>query len=108
VAVVGDLNADPDSESLAPLLRGPLLDVLAGLPRQRRATFENGAFRSSLDYVMLNPTLALRMVPGSARVEDGPSVRAASDHRPVLVDLLLPAAVDAEGSPSQAREGGEP
>ncbi len=108
VAVVGDLNADPDSESLAPLLRGPLLDVLAGLPRQRRATFEKGAFSSSLDYILLNPTLAPRMVPGSARVEDGPSVRAASDHRPVVVDLLLPEAVGAEGSPSQAGEAGEP
>lgn len=106
VAVVGDLNADPDSGSLEPLLRGPLTDVLGGLSFRERVTFEKGPWSSALDYILLNPTLASRMVPGSARVHDAPPSRVASDHRPVLVDLDLPSSIGAEGSPSWAGEAG--
>lgn len=99
VAVVGDLNASPESWSLEPLLGGGLVDVFGGRRLADRATWLQGKRRSVLDYVLLSPDLARGVV--DARVLGGPDVAAASDHRPVVVDLDVPAP---EGGPSEPGE----
>ncbi len=108
LAVLGDLNAEPDSPSLAPLKQPPFLDPLDVLPRRDRVTWRNGRRHSALDYILLNPALARRLVPGSVRILEGEAIRAASDHRPVLLDLWLPDWETQEGPPSQAGEGAPP
>jgi endonuclease/exonuclease/phosphatase family metal-dependent hydrolase len=108
LAILGDLNADPDSPSLAPLKQPPFLDPLDALPREGRVTWRKGRRDSALDYILLNPALARRLVPGSVRILEGEAVQAASDHRPVLLDLWLPDWEGQEGPPSQASEGAPP
>jgi len=108
LAVLGDLNADPDSLSLAPLKHPPFLDPLDALPREGRVTWRRGRQASALDYILLNPALARRVAPGSVRILDGGAVQAASDHRPVMLDLHLPDWTSEEGPPSQAREAARP
>lgn len=106
-AVLGDLNAAPRSASLAPLLDGTLVDVLAEASFEERVTFPDPQRRSILDYILVNRALAPRVVPGSARVVRGRAFEAASDHLPVVVDLQMPAPEGLqgpEGAPSPARE----
>ena len=57
---------------------------------------------SRVDYVLVSPGLAAAVSEGGARVYNGPGVREASDHRPVVVRLELP------GSPSDAGPSGLP
>jgi endonuclease/exonuclease/phosphatase family metal-dependent hydrolase len=45
---------------------------------------------SRVDYILVSPGLAPALAGGGARVYDGPGVRDASDHRPVIVRLELP------------------
>jgi endonuclease/exonuclease/phosphatase family metal-dependent hydrolase len=77
--LLGDLNAPPDAPELQPLLRrlrdawphsaGPGLTYPAAAPTKR------------IDYVLVSPDVRVR----AARVPD----TRASDHRPVVVDLVL-------------------
>ncbi|MGI5844582.1 MAG: endonuclease/exonuclease/phosphatase family protein [Candidatus Xenobium sp.] len=108
LAILGDLNADPDSPSLAPLRSPPFLDPLEALPPAGRVTWRKGSRESALDYILVNQALARRVVPGSVRILDGVAVQAASDHRPVMLDLWLPDWEGQEGPPSQTGEGAPP
>jgi endonuclease/exonuclease/phosphatase family metal-dependent hydrolase len=45
---------------------------------------------SRVDYILVSPGLAAAQTEGGARVYDGPGVREASDHRPVVVRLEWP------------------
>ncbi len=86
VLVVGDLNDLPGSAALEPLLGdGRLVDVGAALPSSLAWTWSGGGARERIDDVLL-PREDARAV---LRVEvlEGEDVQAASDHRPVVVDL---------------------
>ncbi len=89
VAVLGDLNADPGSASLEPLLAdGVYWDLGAGLPWDESWTYGNGSFQSRIDYVLVHR----RAAGWVARFEtiSGADVTDASDHRPLAVDLQPP------------------
>jgi endonuclease/exonuclease/phosphatase family metal-dependent hydrolase len=77
--VLGDLNAAPDAPELQPLL-GRLHDVWSSstLPG---FTYPADAPHARIDYVLVSPQFEVR----SARVPD----TQASDHRPVIAELLL-------------------
>ncbi|CUR54925.1 Endonuclease/exonuclease/phosphatase [metagenome] len=67
VAVTGDLNDDPSSTSLAPLLGTDLRDVseYAGFDwNHRRGTYGSGNEEEKIDYVLLSPALFSRVVGG--------------------------------------------
>ncbi|MCB1550051.1 MAG: endonuclease/exonuclease/phosphatase family protein, partial [Hyphomicrobiaceae bacterium] len=68
VAVVGDLNDTPDSESLAPLLKETDLKDFSEHPAYiddgRPGTFRNGTAADKLDYILLSPALFERMSQG--------------------------------------------
>lgn len=91
-AVAGDFNDTPDSQTLAPLLRHPqlqLLDVLQLLtnPDDRWTHFwkkENQ--RSQMDYILLSPALAQHIKVGTVHVIHRGFI-GGSDHRPVYVTL---------------------
>jgi endonuclease/exonuclease/phosphatase family metal-dependent hydrolase len=61
VAVVGDLNDDPQSDSLAPLLAGTDVTDISEHPRfdwdHRLGTFKSGNLKDKIDYVLLSPPL---------------------------------------------------
>jgi endonuclease/exonuclease/phosphatase family metal-dependent hydrolase len=88
VLVLGDLNDLPDSVALRPLLGdGALADLGAGLPDGDAWTWSGGGARERIDYALLpgeDVTLVTRV-----EVISGPDITAASDHRPLLVDLWL-------------------
>jgi endonuclease/exonuclease/phosphatase family metal-dependent hydrolase len=88
VLVLGDLNDLPDSAALRPLLGdGALADLGAGLPDGDAWTWSGGGARERIDYALLpreDVTLVTRV-----EVMSGPDITAASDHRPLLVDLWL-------------------
>jgi endonuclease/exonuclease/phosphatase family metal-dependent hydrolase len=95
--VVGDLNADPGSAELAPLRErfadawelAAERDDQAGWRFWRRdegSTHPAGAPRHRIDQVWVSPGIAV----AAARVLDGAG---ASDHLPLVVDLLVPSGV---------------
>jgi endonuclease/exonuclease/phosphatase family metal-dependent hydrolase len=93
VLVVGDLNDVPGSEALRPLLGdGALADLGAALPAADSWTWSGGGARERIDYALL-PREDERLVT-RVEVAAGPGIAAASDHRPVLVDLWLDGAAE--------------
>jgi endonuclease/exonuclease/phosphatase family metal-dependent hydrolase len=88
VLVVGDLNDLPDSPALAPLLAdGAFVDLGASLPQDEAWTWSGGGARERIDYA-LSPHPDAAAVT-SVGVVSGADVAAASDHRPLVVDLWL-------------------
>lgn len=78
--VFGDMNAAPDAPELQPLLQR-LHDAWSG-STSPGFTYPAEAPRERIDYVLVSPQFTVR----SVRVPD----TKASDHRPVVAELLLP------------------
>jgi endonuclease/exonuclease/phosphatase family metal-dependent hydrolase len=110
VAVIGDFNDVPTSESLSPLLQGTDLRDISEHPRfdfgPRLGTFKGGNARDKIDYVLLSPALFAKATGGAVfrkGVFHGPrtknawemyptltaDVHAASDHAAIYADLNL-------------------
>lgn len=85
VLLAGDLNERPDGPSWA-RLAARATDRGAGSP----ATFRADRPRHRIDAVLVDPALAVRSYGVPAGVDDA-DVVAASDHRPVLAEVVLPA-----------------
>lgn len=84
VAVLGDLNDEPDSWALRPLFQS-LHDPLG--QQSGRSTFHHRGRTQALDHILLNQALAHCLL--SARVARGPEF-STSDHSPVVVELGRP------------------
>ena len=95
VLLLGDLNDSPGSATHRALVERmpdpwpPLVDVHAKLPTSKRVTFLRRPFRGTIDYILADPDLVRRLVPGSARVIDQANLLDASDHAPVVVSFDL-------------------
>ncbi len=107
VAVVGDLNDSPGSESLAPLLDSDLRDISEHPDFEwgpRRGTYGSGGEEDKIDYVLLSPDLFARATGGGVfrmGVWRGPRTKnpwdiydtlteekhQASDHAAIYADL---------------------
>lgn len=89
IVLAGDLNATPDAPYLAPLF-ARLADVWpaggqgAGFTSPARPDIPA---RRRIDYILASPDLGVRR----AVTLDGPLQAEASDHYPVIADILLPA-----------------
>lgn len=94
--VLGDCNDTRNSKPLRLLTRrgGTMIATLAKAADPDGETWTYYYHRddtySRVDYVLVSPGLASAVAAGGARVYDGPGVREASDHRPVVVRLELP------------------
>jgi endonuclease/exonuclease/phosphatase family metal-dependent hydrolase len=94
--VLGDCNDTRNSKPLRLLTRrgGTMIATLAKAADPNGETWTYYYHRddtySRVDYVLVSPGLASAVAAGGARVYDGPGVREASDHRPVVVRLELP------------------
>jgi endonuclease/exonuclease/phosphatase family metal-dependent hydrolase len=88
VLVGGDLNDEPGSPALAPLLSdGAYRDAAEGLPPGEAWTWSGDGGRARLDHLLLAERDAGALV--ASRVLAGDDVAAASDHRPLAADLWL-------------------
>ena len=94
VVLAGDLNAAPDSETLARLQRSFVLPSANG----PRLTFPARRPSRQIDYIMVRPDARWR--PTGSRVVVAPR---ASDHRPLLLELgeRLPPEPSAAGEPQE-------
>ena len=94
--VLGDCNDTRNSKPLRLLTRrgGTMIATMAKAADANGETWTYYYHRddtySRVDYVLVSPGLASAVAAGGARVYDGPGVREASDHRPVVVRLELP------------------
>jgi endonuclease/exonuclease/phosphatase family metal-dependent hydrolase len=94
--ILGDFNDGRSSAALARLQRRGALTVAERLPAtdsrgetwtevwRRRDTY------SQLDHILVSPGLRAAVRGGTARIDDGPGVAEASDHRPVVAALTFP------------------
>lgn len=110
IAVLGDLNDDPTSKSLRPLLGTTDLRDISTHPKfdfgERKGTFGSGNAKAKIDYVLLSPALYSKVTGGAIfrkGVWRGPrtqnpwpiyeslkeEVHAASDHAAIYADIDL-------------------
>ncbi|MGC4805713.1 endonuclease/exonuclease/phosphatase family protein [Micromonospora sp. DT233] len=87
VVAAADLNEGPDGTAWATVGEG-LTDTAVAADRADRVTYSCADPRRRIDAVFVDP----RITVVDYDVVDTPQTRRASDHFPVLVDLLLPAA----------------
>lgn len=88
VVLLGDLNDLPGSPALAPLLGdGALCDLGGRLPEAAGWTWAGAAGEERLDYALVPREEASAAV--AVAVAGGTEVAAASDHRPLVVDVWL-------------------
>lgn len=88
VAMLGDFNDTPGSPPIDTLLDAGLIDAHAALPSARRVTYLRQPYRSTIDYLLVNPPMRQAMV--SATVPTNPALLEGSDHAPVIATFRLP------------------
>ncbi|PZF89358.1 endonuclease/exonuclease/phosphatase family protein [Micromonospora deserti] len=86
VIAAADLNEEPAGPAWATVARG-LTDAAVAMDRADRPTYSCANPRRRIDALLVDP----RITVVGYDVVDTPQTRRASDHFPVLVDLLLPA-----------------
>ncbi len=93
--VVGDCNDTKASKALEHLEKRGKTDIVELLPAadSRGDTWTHDYRREEtytrVDHILVSPGLRQTVQGGAARIFDGDGVRAASDHRPVAVTLVL-------------------
>jgi endonuclease/exonuclease/phosphatase family metal-dependent hydrolase len=93
--ILGDFNAAPRDRPVQAMLMRGQREISELLPAtDSRGEAWTHAYRrddsySRVDHVLVSPALRTAVVGRAARIHDGPGVREASDHRPVVVTLLL-------------------
>lgn len=92
-AILGDCNDSPRSRPLRALQRRGETEIAALLPASDAHGdgwthfYRQEEEYSRFDYVLVSPVLAANGAGAHAEILDSPDVRAASDHRPVLLRL---------------------
>ncbi len=93
--ILGDCNDTKDSKTLQRLLKRGQTDIALLLPAaDTRGETWTHAYRkeesySRIDHILVSPGFGAAVVGGTAHIYDGPAVREASDHRPVMVTVKL-------------------
>ncbi len=93
--ILGDCNDGKTSKALGYLQKRGRTDIATLLPAaDSRGEWWTHAYRreesySRVDHILVSPLLITAVAGGAARIYDGEGVRAASDHRPVVVTLKL-------------------
>lgn len=93
--ILGDLNEGPRDRPVRALTRrgGLVISRLVAAEDSRGERWTHYYHRDDsytrVDHVLVSPALNGAVIGGAARIHDGPGVREASDHRPVVVTLTL-------------------
>lgn len=96
--IVGDFNDHKASRAVRAFLQRGKTVISEIVPAADRNGdrwtyhFEKQDTYDRVDLVLASPALKARILPGAARVWDGPDVAAASDHRPVVISIDWPSA----------------
>lgn len=92
-AILGDFNDTADSPALTAITTAlgepKLTDAHAHIPADQRITFENSRFREAIDFILISPDLARKILPQSGTIYQGDPFTIASDHRPIKVIIDL-------------------
>jgi endonuclease/exonuclease/phosphatase family metal-dependent hydrolase len=95
--ILGDCNDPKGGKAVQRLLQRGKTEIAVLLPAaDSRGETWTHAYRkeesyAGVDHILVSPALRPAVQGGVARIYDGPGVREASDHRPVMVTLELPA-----------------
>jgi endonuclease/exonuclease/phosphatase family metal-dependent hydrolase len=88
IIVTGDFNDTADSKSLKTIVgSGPtaMWSAMADLgPNPRVLTYNEGDFKSIIDFMLCSPAMHQRYVTGSFRVPQGSIATTGSDHNPIV------------------------
>lgn len=93
--MLGDFNDEPDSPTLKTLLapradgKAFLVDAHAKLAPEQRITYLREPYRSTIDYILVSPALAEKLIPNSAKVLADTAVLSGSDHAPISASFRL-------------------
>ncbi len=93
--LLGDCNDSRDSKAVQRLEKRGQTEIARLLPAvDSRGDSWTHAYRkeesySRVDHILVSPALQPAVQGGTAKIHDGPGVREASDHRPVVVTLEL-------------------
>ncbi|MFW5681559.1 MAG: endonuclease/exonuclease/phosphatase family protein [Phycisphaeraceae bacterium] len=88
VALAGDFNDTPDSPPIRALTQDLLIDAHAKLRPDKRITYLREPYRSTIDYILVNPPMGQAMT--TAVIPTNERLLAGSDHAPVVADFQLP------------------
>ena len=90
--VMGDFNDTPESATLSTIVgaqSGALWSVHADLADPKTLTYNEGEFRSMIDFILCSPAMARQYVKGSVRVPQGSIDATGSDHNPISATFRL-------------------
>lgn len=93
LTITGDFNDTPETKPIDAFLKGgtagALTDLHTHIPAEKRITYLNEPYRSTIDYVLASPELAKRSMKEKATVFAGESLLKGSDHAPVVATFNL-------------------
>jgi endonuclease/exonuclease/phosphatase family metal-dependent hydrolase len=85
--VMGDFNDTPESQTLSTIVgaeSGALWSVHTDLADPKTLTYNEGEFRSMIDFILCSPAMARQYVKGSVHVPQGSIEATGSDHNPIV------------------------
>ena len=94
VMITGDFNDTPETPTISTLTattdgRPGLIDTHSHLDADKRITFLRPPYRSTIDYILVSPSLADRVVKAQSYVLADESLLEGSDHAPVVTTFKL-------------------
>lgn len=92
ILVMGDFNDTPESQTMSTIIganSGALWSVNTEMTDPALVTYNEGEYRSVIDFILCSPAMAQRYVKGSLRIPQGSIATTGSDHNPITVTFTL-------------------
>jgi endonuclease/exonuclease/phosphatase family metal-dependent hydrolase len=92
IMVVGDFNDTPESRAMSTIIgAGPtaLWSAHADLANPNVLTYNEGEFKSMIDFILCTPAMRERYIKGSFRVPQGSIDTTGSDHNPLVATFRV-------------------
>jgi endonuclease/exonuclease/phosphatase family metal-dependent hydrolase len=92
IIVTGDFNDTPQSQTLTTIVgasTGALWSVNSEIADPSVVTYNEGEYRSVIDFILCTPAMRARYVPGSLRIPQGSIATTGSDHNPISATFQL-------------------
>jgi endonuclease/exonuclease/phosphatase (EEP) superfamily protein YafD len=89
---MGDFNDTPESKTIATIVgQGDmaLWPTLADLRDKSLVSYNEGKFRSIIDFILCTPAMHQAYVPGSFHIPQGSIGTTGSDHNPIVATFNL-------------------
>ena len=93
IIVTGDFNDTADSKSIQTIVGGgptAMWSAISDLgPSPKVITYNEGSFKSIIDFMLCTPAMQQRYVKGSFRVPQGTIDTTGSDHNPIVATFRV-------------------